>query len=321
MQKVTVVIPNFNGIAYIRKCLDSLRKQDFSDFSVIVVDNGSSDGSRELVREHYPEVRLIALRENLGFCRAVNEGILHSDTPYVLLLNNDTETETGFVRAMYEAMEVRPRAFSCSAKLLQYHERTRMDDAGDFYNALGWAYARGKGKPEEKYSQSCRIFSSCGAAVIYRRSILEQIGIFDEEHFAYLEDMDLGYRARIAGYENWYIPSARVYHIGSATTGSRYNEFKIRYSSRNNIYLIYKNMPILQIILNLPFLAPGFLIKFLFFASRGYAREYLAGIKNGFSISRNGKKAGKKVKFRLSNMKNYAKIQLELWVNLVGRFL
>ncbi len=321
MQKVTVVIPNFNGISFIGKCLDSLRVQDFTDFSVTVVDNGSSDGSRELVQKSYPEVHLIALPENRGFCGAVNEGIIHSDAQYVLLLNNDTEAEPGFVRAMYEEIEVRKRAFSCSAKILQYHDRTKMDDAGNYYNALGWAYARGKDRPEEKYNKSCRIFSSCGAAVIYRRSILDQIGIFDEEHFAYLEDLDLGYRARIAGYENWYIPAARVYHIGSATTGSRYNEFKIRYSSRNNIYLIYKNMPILQIILNLPFLVPGFFIKFLFFSLKGYGREYLAGIKNGFSICKNGKKAGKKVKFRFGNLKNYAQLQLELWANLIGRFL
>lgn len=321
MQKVTVVIPNFNGIAYIRGCLNSLRAQDFKDFSVIVVDNGSSDGSMEAVRDEYPEVRLVAFPENTGFCRAVNEGILRSDTPYVLLLNNDTEAEPGFVGALCEAMETRGRAFSCTAKMLKYSDRTKLDDAGNFYNALGWAYARGKGKPEERYDKSCRIFSSCGGAAIYRRSVLEEIGLFDEEHFAYLEDMDIGYRARIAGYENWYIPAARVYHVGSATTGSRYNQFKIRYSSRNNIYLIYKNMPIFQLILNLPLLALGFFIKFLFFASRGFAGEYLAGIKNGFSISKNGRKAGKKVKFRLSNVKNYTVIQLELWANLVRRFV
>ena len=144
---------------------------------------------------------------------------------------------------------------------------------------------------------------------------MEKIGYFDEEHFAYLEDTDIGYRARIYGYENWYAPDAVVYHVGSGTSGSRYNHFKTRYSSRNNIYLIYKNMPLLQIILNLPFLAAGFLIKFLFFALKGMGKEYLAGIKNGFSISMNHRK----VPFSVRHLPNYCKIQLELWENMFRR--
>ena len=134
--------------------------------------------------------------------------------------------------------------------------------------------------------------------------------------FAYLEDTDIGYRARIYGYENWYAPKAVVYHVGSGTSGSRYNYFKTRYSSRNNVYLIYKNMPLLQIILNLPFLAAGFLIKFLFFAVKGMGKEYLAGIKNGFSISHKGRK----VPFSMKHLPNYARIQLELWKNIFVRF-
>ena len=128
--------------------------------------------------------------------------------------------------------------------------------------------------------------------------------------------MDVGYRARIHGYENWYAPDAMVYHVGSGTSGSRYNQFKIRYSSRNNIYLIYKNMPVLQIIINLPFLVVGFGIKILFFALKGFGREYIAGIKNGFQISRKNQK----VSIKLRNLPNYLKIQLELWVNIFRRF-
>ena len=124
--------------------------------------------------------------------------------------------------------------------------------------------------------------------------LLKKIGLFDEAHFAYLEDLDMGYRARIQGYENWYCPEAKVYHIGSGTSGSRYNQFKIRYSSRNNIYLIHKNMPVPQMILNLPFLLAGFAVKLLFFALKGYGREYAAGIKNGFSLSVRRKTAARK---------------------------
>lgn len=317
MLEVSVVIPNYNGRKYVKGCLDSLRAQTLSEFLVIFVDNGSTDGSRELVLREYPEVQVISLPENQGFCGAVNRGIRASDTPYVVLLNNDTEVDPCFLEMLLKGIRSKKQAFSGAARMLQFHRRDLLDDAGNYYNACGWAFARGKGKPAEKYSREGRIFSACGGAAVYRRSILEEIGLFDEEHFAYLEDTDLGYRAQIAGYENWYFPEAMVYHVGSGTTGSRYNQFKIRYSSRNNIYMIYKNMPFLQILLNLPFLLAGFGVKLLFFTAKGFGREYAAGLKNGCSLCRKGKK----VRFRWKNLPNYGSIQVQLWVNLIRRFL
>ena len=199
--------------------------------------------------------------------------------------------------------------------MIDYKNHEILDNAGDLYTAMGWAVARGKGRPCKDYETSKRVFSCCAGAAIYRMDIMRKIGGLDEKHFAYLEDLDIGYRARICGYQNWYAPKAKVYHVGSGTSGSRYNQFKTRYSSRNNIYLIYKNMPLLQIILNLPFLAAGFLIKFLFFALKGMGKEYLAGIKNGFSISMNHRK----VPFSVKHLPNYCKIQLELWENMFRR--
>lgn len=315
MQEVTVVIPNFNGKDYIEDCLNSLRRQTMKNFGIIVVDNGSTDGSAQLVADHYEEVQLMTLPENTGFCRAVNEGIKKSTTPYVILLNNDTETDPDFVGTLLQAISCRKKAFSCGAKMIQHHNHKRIDDAGNFYNALGFAYARGKGKAVERYKKSCRVFSSCGGAVIYRRCVLDEIGLFDEAHFAYLEDTDIGYRARIKGYENWFIPEAVVYHVGSATSGSRYNQFKISHSSRNNIYLLYKNMPVVQIILNFPFLLLGFGIKTAFFTTKGYGKIYLKGIQNGWRLSRKYK--SKKVTFRLKNIKNYLIIQGQLWLNIL----
>src|SRR5699024_985578 len=147
---------------------------------------------------------------------------------------------------------------------------------------------------------------------IYRRKIFQKIGYFDEEHFAYLEDTDIGYRARLYGYENWFVPEAVVYHVGSGTTGSRYNEFKTRYSSRNNIYMLYKNMPLWQIVLNSPFLLAGFTAKLLFFGIKGLGREYAAGIKNGFQLC----KKEKKVEFTRKMCPRIWKIQVELWKNI-----
>lgn len=315
MKKVSVIIPNYNGMQYVKRCLDSLMAQTLKDWEILFIDNGSADGSRELVEKEYPLVKVIALPENLGFCGAVNIGIRAATAPYVVLLNNDTEAEPEFLQELYDGIRRKPRAFSGGAMMLQFHDRKKIDDAGNFYNALGWAFALGKGKPAADYNKERKIFSACGGAAIYRKDLLEELGYFDEEHFAYLEDTDIGYRAQIAGYENWYFPKAKVYHVGSGTSGSRYNQFKIRYSSRNNIYMIYKNMPILQIVLNMPLLVAGFTVKLLFFSFKGYGREYAAGIKNGFSICKKNK-----VRFQWKHMGNYCRIQIQLWVNLIRRF-
>ena len=313
--KVTVVIPNYNGLKFMDPCFKALDLQLCRDFDILVVDNGSTDGSVEWLKEH--EIPSIFLEKNTGFSGAVNVGIKASKTPYVILLNNDTEPDCHYIGEMIKAIERSPEIFSVSSKMIQLYDHSKMDDAGDMYSLLGWAYQRGLGRSSGGYSHPCRVFSACAGAAIYRREIFEKIGYFDEMHFAYLEDIDVGYRARIFGYENWYVPAALVYHVGSGTSGSRYNQFKTRYSSRNNIYLIYKNMPVLQIILNLPFLVPGFGMKILFFSQKGMGREYVAGIKNGFQISHRNKK----VKFHMRNLGRYARIQLELWWNIIYRFM
>lgn len=317
MEIVSVIIPNYNGMAYLEGVLSSLELQTMKDFEAIVVDNGSTDGSGAFISANYPWVRLVQLEENFGFCKAVNVGIRAAKAPYVLLLNNDTEVQRDFLAEMTQALHRHKKAFSCQAKMVQFHDREKLDDAGNYYCALGWAFARGKGKSPEAYGREEPIFASCGGAAIYRKNLLEKIGYFDEEHFAYLEDTDIGYRARIYGWENWYIPGAVVYHVGSGTSGSRYNQFKTRYSSRNNVYMLYKNMPTVQILLNLPLLAAGFGIKIVFFALKGLGREYLAGIKNGFQLS----KKEKKVPFLMKNLPNYCRIQLELWGNIIRRFV
>ena len=321
MDKVAVVIPNYNGYRYLETCFAALAKQTFTEFTTYFVDNGSQDESCAFLREHYPETKIIQLDDNYGFSRAVNEGIRRSKEPYVILLNNDTEVFPDFVERLYEGICKRKNAFACSAKLISYQERDKIDDAGNYYNMLGWAFARGKGKPVSEFETSDRIFAACAGAAIYRREFLEKTGLFDEEHFAYLEDTDIGYRARLLGYENWYEPSAKVYHVGSGTSGSRYNLFKIRYSSRNNIYLIYKNMPVLQILLNLPAFILGFSEKLVFFASKGYGKEYLAGIKNGFFICRKPENRAKKIRFEWKRLGTYFVIEWELFINVFRRFL
>lgn len=317
--KSTVVIPNYNGIDFLKDCLDSLNQCSPHDFAVIVVDNGSKDGSTELVKTDYPDVELIALDTNTGFAPAVNVGIDASKTEYVILLNNDTRVDGQFVAAMEKALDNNPKAFSASAKMVDMYNPKVLDGTGDYYSALGWAYAYGKGKSSDKEQKVRKIFSACGGAAIYRRDVLNKIGKFDENHFAYLEDIDVGYRAKIYGYHNIYMPEAIVYHAGSGSSGSRYNEFKINLSSRNNIYLVLKNMPLMQLIINLPFLIIGFGIKALFFALKGYGGIYCRGLAKGVKLyfSESGKE--KRVRFKMRNLWHYFVIQLELWANIVRR--
>lgn len=321
MSKTTVIIPNYNGISYLKDCLTFLNRSQKEPFETIVVDNGSDDGSLALLKTQFPNVKVIALPENYGFSRAVNEGIRAADTPYVLLLNNDTIVEHNFVQNLEQAMDARPTYFGISAKMLSMKQPEMIDDAGDFYCALGWAYARGKGKKAASYSYFGDVFAPCAGAAIYRRDVFDKIGYFDEAHFAYLEDIDVAYRAKLYGYRNGYCPDAIVYHAGSASSGSRYNAFKVSLSSRNSVYLIGKNMPFLQIVLNLPFLVLGYLIKILFFIKKGYGGTYLAGLWKGVSLcfSRAGRK--KHVPFSLRRLPRYVRIQLELWYNVLRRFM
>ena len=318
--KSTVVIPNYNGIAYIKNCLDSLLKeQEETSFHVIVVDNHSTDGSKEIVASEYPDVELITFEENTGFCKAVNAGIEASGTEYVILLNNDTTVEKGFVLELEKVMESYPMAFSAGAKMVDMKNPKLIDDAGDFYCALGWAFARGTGKDAEKYNKIVEVFSACAGAAIYRKSVFEKIGLFDELHFAYLEDLDIGYRAKIHGYKNYFAPNAVVCHKGSAASGSRHNAFKVDLSSKNSVYVIYKNMPFLQQLINLPFLMAGYFIKWLFFLRKGLGGNYARGVFSG--IKRNFSKEARqnKVKFCFKHMKYYLIIQWELWKNIFLR--
>mgnify|MGYP000995584906 CR=1 FL=1 len=315
----TIIIPNYNGLKFMDECIRSLNAQTYPNFRTLVVDNGSTDGSVEWLKEH--QIDTIFLPENTGFSGAVNVGIKAADTPYVLLLNNDVRVDEYFVAEMVRAIGQSERIFSVSSRMIQMYHPDRLDDAGDMYSLLGWAYQRGVGRDLTHYRRSSRVFSACAGAAIYRREVFEEIGYFDEMHFAYLEDIDVGYRAKIAGYYNLYCPSAKVFHVGSGTSGSKYNPFKVKLAARNNIYLIYKNMPVLQILLNLPAFILGFSAKLVFFASKGYGKEYLAGIKNGFFICRKPENRAKKIRFEWKRLGTYFVIEWELFINVFRRFL
>lgn len=312
--KTTIIIPNYNGLSFMEPCFEALEAQTMKDFKILVVDNGSTDGSVEWLKER--EIPSIFLPENTGFSGAVNVGIRAADTPYVILLNNDTKVAPHYVEALERAMDRSEKIFSVSSKMIQMYHKDKMDDAGDMYSLLGWAYQRGVGRSSGGYSHPCRVFSACAGAAIYRREIFEKIGYFDEMHFAYLEDIDVGYRARIAGYDNVYCPHAVVYHVGSGTSGSKYNSFKVRLAARNNIYLNYKNMPFLQLLVNVLPIGAGMTVKYLFFKKRGFGADYLAGVKEGLATAGKCKKVG----YRPEHLKNYLAIEWELFTGTLLYF-
>ncbi len=314
-EEVTVVIPNYNGKQLLKNCIRTLERQTVRDFTLLVIDNGSTDGSTELTSDVLA-MEMVCLPDNRGFCGAVNIGLAKAATPYVLLLNNDTEAEETFVEEMILAIKRHADACSCSACMIDYRARALLDNAGDLYTLLGWAVARGKGREIKTYPKECRVFSACGGASIFDMRAVQAIGGFDEAHFAYLEDVDWGYRARIEGYHSYYAPRARVYHVGSATTGTRYNDKKVYLAARNSVYVIFKNMPFLQWLINLPFLCLGIAVKLAFFVKKGFAGEYARGIKDGLC----GLSKLKKVPFRLKNIPHYFAIEAEMIWN-IGRIV
>ena len=320
--KVSVVTPNYNGLKFLNGYFETLLIQSRFIEEIILIDNASTDGSVEFIEEFissssYPiKIVLIKNEENLGFAPAVNQGIRQAKSEYIYSVNNDVELEWNaleeIVKAMDDSIDLGENPFSIQSKMIRHDNRSLMDDAGDEYTILSWTKKTGDGKPIERYDKKREIFSSCAGAALYRKSILEEIGLFDEDFFAYVEDVDLSYRAQIHGYRNYFCPSSIVYHYGSATSGSRYNEFKIRLAARNNVFLIYKNFPIIQKITNFIFIFFGFLIKYIFFVKKGYGSIYLDGVKEGL---RDRKKLNK-TPFLRKNWKNYFKIEWKLIKNV-----
>ena len=286
--EVTIIIPNLNGGTYLSECLDSIASQTV-EHELIVVDDGSTDESLLLLRKRAEtgELTLIEHGVNKGFAAAANTGIRQATTPYVILFNNDGKAEKSFAAELLHTIQKSENIFSVSAKMLQMKQPELIDDCGDYYSALGWAFSPGRDRNESLYNRRVRVTSACGGAAIYDRKKVRELGCFDEAHFCYLEDVDLGLRARRAGYINLYEPAAVMYHAASATSGSRYNAFKIKLTIANIIYIIYKNQPLWMMILNLPFLTAGFLIKTLFYFSKGQLRPCLEGYREGFRKIKN----------------------------------
>lgn len=316
--KVSVVTPNYNGMKFLKSYLDSLNNDLEAIGEVILVDNGSNDGSQEFIKNYsktskFPII-LIENKENMGFAEPINQAIEKANYDYIFSLNNDTNLEKEAITKSLKVIQSNKEIFSVASKMIQFNNKELIDDAGDEYNLLAWTKKTGDGQPASKYSENREIFSSCAGASLYRKDVLKELGGFDKNFFAYMEDVDLSLRALINGYRNIYCAESIVYHIGSGTSGSRYNEFKVRLAARNNVWTVYKNLPVPQKILNIGFLTIGFLIKYIFFIKKGFGPIYLSGLKEGIKT----KNKVKKVNFKSENTKNYFKIEWKLIKNTIN---
>ncbi len=238
--RVSVIIPNWNGAAHLPTCLAALRAQTFRDFEVTLADNASTDGSRELLARDYLEVRLIALDRNLGFAGACNAGLRAARGEFCILLNNDTEAAPDWLAEVLAAFERHPEAGIIASKMLLFDRRNILHTAGDVFRMDGTPGNRGVWEADRGQYAEGPVFSANGGSAAYRRLMLDQVGLLDEDFFFSCEDLDLAWRAQLAGWRVVYAPRAVVYHKLSATGGGVTASF---HDGRNFIYLLVKDVP------------------------------------------------------------------------------
>jgi GT2 family glycosyltransferase len=238
---VSVVIPTYNGMAHLPVCLASVRAQTYRPFETIVVDNASSDGTAAYIGSEFPEMRVLPLAENRIFTGAVNEGIRAARGEIVVLLNNDTEAEANWLAELIAALCSEPQAGMAASKMRLFDRRSVLHNAGDGYARDGIPINRGVWQEDRGQFDGDRyVFAACGGAGAYRRTMLDQIGLFDEDLVAYCEDVDLGWRAQLAGWRCVFAPRAVVYHKLSATGGGAVSSY---YVGRNVLWVLAKNYP------------------------------------------------------------------------------
>jgi len=240
---ISVVTLNWNGIQVVEKCLNSLRRQTYAPLEIIVVDNASTDGSTELIRRDFPEVKLIVNEKNLGFGGGNNVGIRASRGRYIMMLNNDTRLVPECIQALKDAIEKDEKYGACASKILLEYEDDLIDAAGIAVCLDGLSIGRGRLEKGHLYDEETEVFFASDGACLYRRKMLEDIGLYDEDFFAYADETDMGWRAQLAGWKCIYNPKAVVYHFHSATAG-KYSPFKAFLVERNRIWVAIKSFPL-----------------------------------------------------------------------------
>lgn len=241
--KVSVIIPNWNGQQFLQTCLLSLKKQTFKDFEVMVVDNGSVDGSVEYMHQFFPQFKVIELEKNVGFAKAVNIGIEKSQGKYIVLINNDTRVDKNCLYYLVKAADRHQKMGMVTAKMLQFNNPQLINGVGDYIDVVGHADNIGRGEKDgPKFSRSGSVFLVSGGGGLFKREVFDKVGLFDEDYFAYFEDVDLCLRAQFSGFKGWYEPKAVIYHIHKATA-KKINHLVEYLQFRNMTMTVLKNFP------------------------------------------------------------------------------
>lgn len=286
--RASIIIPNYNGEGWIGESVQSCVDLRFTgEYEIIIIDNASEDRSIRILNEfakQYSNIIIVENDENLGFSSAVNLGISLAKSEYCVLFNNDAFAKPDWLTHLVDTADNSAEIFSVGSKMIQHYNRDLIDDAGDYVPLMGWTCKRGDGLSAHRFANEERVFSVCGGAALYKKSILNIIGGFDESFFAYGEDVDIGWRANNLGYKNIYQPKAICYHIASATTGGRYNDFKAEKSGQNTVLLLIKNQPLWMLLLNAPFMLFGYFVKLFAYMCRGYARPFVKGTLKGIKM-------------------------------------
>jgi GT2 family glycosyltransferase len=271
--RVSVVIVNWNGEAFLERCLSSLMSQTVAPNEIILLDNASSDCSLELV-EKFTSVRVIRQKENAGFARGNNLAIASADPncEWVVLINPDAFADPMWLETLLDAAKIHPEIDVFGSCLLDASNPALLDGAGDVYHLSGLVWRLGHGAVVPAVDDVEEIFSPCAAAAMYRRSALQAVGGFDEDYFCYVEDVDLGFRLRLAGYRCLHVPSSVVHHVGSGTTGGKNSEFAMYHGHRNLVWTYVKNMPGVLFWLLLPAHIALNVLCLLAFSVRGQGR-------------------------------------------------
>ena len=254
MPFVSVIVLNWNGKHLLERCLPSVLGQDYRDYEVVLFDNGSTDGSPEWVSAHFPAVWVLCSDENVGFSRGNNQAIRATDSSFVVLLNNDADPAPKWLSELIAAATSDPSVGMCASKLVRADDPTVMDTCGIEVDRAGIGWDRYSGEPERtEETEPYEIFGPCGGAALYRREMLDQVGLLDEDYFIYYEDIDLAWRAQRAGWRCLYVPSARVVHRHAGTVGER-SPFKQYLLGRNKLWTIVKNYSWPGWLLHLPWI-------------------------------------------------------------------
>lgn len=259
---LTVAIPTYNGRELLEVVLPSLAGQSFRDFRVVVVDDGSTDGTAAWLARAWPDVEVV-VQANRGVTAALNSCLRAAGcTELVALLNSDVELDPECLGELVAAMREHPEAGSASPKLLDFDRREVIDGAGDVLRWAGHGHRRGHGERDRgQYDSAQEVFGPCAGAAVYRRSALERVGEFDEDFHAFFEDVDWALRAQLAGFRCRYVPSARVYHMGSATLGAGLTDFARYHLWRNAVWLLAKGIPARLLLRHAHQLAAGQLVN------------------------------------------------------------